>query len=72
MLVLGADPLGYTNGCYSFDVQAQTGQVVVIEASTNLAYWTAILTNTAGIGPLHFHDPEITNYPYRFYRAASW
>jgi hypothetical protein len=43
---------------------------VVVEASTNLVDWTPILTNTAGIGPCYFHDPDRTNFTKRFYRAA--
>ncbi|MDE3066802.1 MAG: hypothetical protein KGJ60_04535 [Verrucomicrobiota bacterium] len=40
----------------------------VIEASTNLADWAPIYTNTP---PFTFTDPNAANYPYRFYRAIQ-
>jgi hypothetical protein len=42
-----------------------------VEASSNLVDWTPILTNTAAIGPLYFHDPDRTNFTHRFYRAET-
>jgi len=42
-----------------------------VEASDNLVDWTPILTNTAAIGPLHFHDPDMANFNQRFYRAVT-
>ena len=50
-------------------VGAVGGQDVVVEASTNLMDWTPILTNTAAMGPLYFHDSDITNVAKRCYRA---
>jgi hypothetical protein len=52
-------------------VGAVGGQEVVVEASTNLVDWTPILTNTAAIGPLYFHDPDMTHFTKRFYRAVT-
>jgi len=31
--------------------------------------WTLILTNTAAVRPLYFHDPDMINFTQRFYRA---
>lgn len=45
------------------------GQIIVY-ASTNLADWDAIYTNTAGFGNLSFTDPAATNFTRRFYRAT--
>jgi hypothetical protein len=45
------------------------GQIIVY-ASTNLADWEAIHTNTAGFGNLSFTDPAATNFTRRFYRAT--
>jgi len=36
-----------------------------------LVDWTPILTNTGAIGPLYFHDPDMTNFTQRFYRAVA-
>jgi hypothetical protein len=44
----------------------------VLLASTNLAAWTPIATNTAGPDGLWFFtDLQSTNLPYRFYRASA-
>lgn len=40
-------------------------------ASTNLAAWTGIATNTPVANPWTFTDPRATNYPYRFYRLTT-
>jgi len=42
-----------------------------MEIPTNLVDWAPTLTNTAGIGPLYFHDPDMTNFTQRFYRAVT-
>jgi len=33
--------------------------------------WQPILTNTAAIGPLYFHDPDMTKFTHRFYRLVT-
>jgi hypothetical protein len=40
-------------------------------ASTNLANWTGIATNTPLANPWTFTDPRATNHPNRFYRLAT-
>jgi len=67
MLSSGAGVLGAQ---FRVAVGAVGGQEEVVEASTNLVDWAPILTNTAAIGPLYFHDPDVTNFSYRFYRAV--
>jgi uncharacterized repeat protein (TIGR03803 family) len=44
---------------------------IVIEASTNLAQWTPILTNPAASGQIQVTDPAAGNFPYRSYRART-
>ena len=44
---------------------------VVIYASSDLAVWQPILTNSAVTGTLEFQDPLATNSPWRFYRASE-
>ena len=50
-----------------------TNASVVVEAATNLAnpVWIPVSTNTLTSGTNYFSDPQWTNYPERFYRAAS-
>jgi len=70
-------PSMLTSGCGTVGAQfrvavgAVGGQQVIVEASTNLVDWAPILTNTAGIGPCYFHDPDMTNFTKRFYRAVN-
>jgi hypothetical protein len=54
---------------FGFNVTGESNQVVVIEGSTNLANWTALSTNTLGVGPLSFIDPVPAKFSKRFYRA---
>jgi uncharacterized delta-60 repeat protein len=61
---------GFQTNRFGFGLSGIAGQTVVIEASTNLAVWSALATNTLGLGPLYFSDPSTTNFPQRFYRAV--
>ena len=60
---------GRTNH-FGFTIAWASGQVVVVEACTNLAHpvWSALQTNVLTAGSLYFSDPQWTNYPSRFYR----
>lgn len=69
-LDLPALALSLTNGLATVRVTGQPGHRYVITASTNLAIWTAIQTNTTGTdGQWGFPDPASTLLPARFYRA---
>jgi len=59
------------NGQFGFSVGGPAGQVVVIEASTNLRAWTPLQTNTLGAAPLSFSDPQTALFLTRFYRLRS-
>lgn len=50
---------------------ARTGQVVVVQVSTNLVNWTSIRTNTIGSSPAEF-DPHVGGQPKGFYRFKLW
>jgi uncharacterized delta-60 repeat protein len=55
---------------FTFNIRALAGDVVVIEASTNLATWVPIKTNLASaIGQVLFSDAESGRLPRRFYRV---
>jgi len=68
MLSSGSEVVGAQ---FRVAVGAVGGQEVIVEATTNLLDWTPILTNTAAVGPLYFHDPDMTNFTKRFYRAVT-
>ena len=45
---------------------------LVIEASTNLAGWVPVFTNTTPTNVLFYTDPEAGNHLWRFYRAFQF
>jgi hypothetical protein len=51
------------------------GQAYVLQSATNLTptiNWVSLATNTVGAGGMfQFFDPQVTNYPQRFYRVAT-
>jgi len=75
-LVLGAPPVilvndpsfGFTSNRFGFKLSGTAGQVVIVEASPNLAAWTPVATNTLGATPLYFSEPYSGGFPRRFYR----
>jgi hypothetical protein len=58
-----------SGGQFSFTVSGTTGQMYVIQASTNLLVWVSVLTNTA---PFVFVDSNTAGFKQRFYRAFSF
>jgi hypothetical protein len=62
--------LGFAGGQFGFDLTGTPGQVVVIEASTDLQQWVPVQTNILGSVPLHFSDPNSSAVPNRYYRAV--
>jgi hypothetical protein len=72
-LVMHQNPFSFTNGCYGFTVQGSSGQVVVVEASTNLLHWLPIHTNLMGeLGECLFYDLHTGQFPRRYYRARLY
>jgi len=65
--------LQLTNGTFQMRVDdvLQPG-TLVIEASTNLAGWAPVFTNTTPTNVLFYTDPEASNSPTRFYRAFQF
>jgi hypothetical protein len=45
---------------------------LVIEASTNLAGWAPVFTNTTPTNVLFYADPDAGSVPTRFYRAYQF
>ena len=67
------ESFGVQGGQFGFNISWATGQVVVIDACTNLAVpiWTPLQTNTLTDGLSYFGDSEWTNHIGRFYRIRS-
>jgi hypothetical protein len=52
-------------------LQSKTNTTWRIDASTNLMNWLPLYTGTVSIhGTLRFGDAQVTNFPFRFYRAV--
>jgi hypothetical protein len=65
--------LSLTNGTFQMRVDEvlQPG-TLVIEASTNLAGWAPVFTNTATTNVLFYTDPDTRNHLGRFYRVFQF
>jgi hypothetical protein len=48
---------GFNSNRFGFNITGPSGQVVVVEGSSNLVIWTSLVTNTLGSGPYYFSDP---------------
>jgi hypothetical protein len=64
---------GISNGVFGFSISGPSGSAVVVDFCTNFAQpnWSALQTNNLGGSPVHFSDPESTNFGSRFYRLRS-
>ena len=60
----------YTNGTFTMTVGAAPAPYV-IETSSNLLQWVALLTNASPAAPFQFSDPEAGNFLARFYRVRE-
>jgi hypothetical protein len=60
---------GVQNGQYGFTVAWATNVSVVVEASTDLATWQPVQTNTTVNGSFYFNDPYATGFSCRFFRV---
>lgn len=61
------------NQGFGFSITGTNGQVVIVEACTNLAScsWFPVQTNTLVYGVFNFTDPQWFNYSSRLYRVRS-
>jgi hypothetical protein len=64
---------GVKTNQFGFNITWASGQVVVIEACTNLANptWSPLQTNNLTADSAYFGDAQWTNYPSRHYRLRS-
>ncbi len=63
-------PTPMPEGHFRLTTQNPPGVEYVIEASSNLADWSPIYTNTARTSPLDFIDTNAAGFHPRFYRAV--
>jgi subtilisin family serine protease len=60
-------------GPFELHLSATTNLTCVIQASTDLAGWSPLCTNTtSSTGSFDYTDSQSTNLARRFYRAVSW
>ena len=71
VISVGGSSPGRSARPFGFAISGQPGQVVVLEASTDLVNWQPLQTNVLPGAESWFDDPEWTNYPTRFYRLRS-
>jgi len=62
-----ANPAWLTNKQFQARLMGISGLTNIVQATTNFAAWTSILTNTTGV--YDFVDSNSAAYPRRFYRA---
>lgn len=61
---------GFAAGEFGFTVGAVPGQIIVVEAATNLVNWIPLQTNAiSDSGFIHFADADAVSLARRFYRA---
>ena len=58
-----------SGGQFSFTISGTTGQMYVVQASTNLLDWVSVMSNTA---PFVFMDSNTASFNQRFYRAFNF
>jgi len=70
LIVASGPNFGFNAGRFGFSLTGQTGSLVVVETSTDLAHWLPVWTNRFSSG-LVFTDPQNAGSSYHFYRARS-
>jgi uncharacterized delta-60 repeat protein len=61
---------GMLSNQFGFDVLAGLGQAIVIESSSNLLHWSAVLTNVMKSSPFYFSDTSVSDVSWKYYRAV--
>ena len=69
-IILDDSHLGISSNHFGFTIAGYSGEVAVIETSTNLLNWIALATNSFQSDTLFFSDPATMTGP-RFYRVHS-
>jgi hypothetical protein len=58
------------NGLFRLSVAGDYGPDYTVQATTNLANWTNLVTTNSPVMPFNWTDPAATTLPRRFYRAV--
>ena len=71
--VFGDASFGVMSNRFGFNINWESGRVVVVDANTNLntTNWIPLTTGTLSGVPYYFFDSKWTNYIGRFYRIRS-
>ena len=69
--VLMVSPNSSTNGGFQLQVTSVAGQSYLFQASTDLVHWVSLSTNVAPSNITVLVDPNVANFPVRFYRAVE-
>ena len=67
----GDASFGVQSNQFGFNINWASGQIVVVEGSTNMVDWIPVQTNTLTSDTVYFSDPQWTNHTLRFYRLRS-
>jgi hypothetical protein len=59
----------FTNGQFRLTINGDAGPDYLVQASTNLATWTTLVTNFSPVLPLLWADTNTGLFPQRFYRV---
>jgi hypothetical protein len=64
---------GLESNQFGFNISWASGQVIMVEACTNLAKpaWVPLQTNTLTNGSFYFSDPQWTSFRDRYYRVSA-
>lgn len=68
-ILTGDGAFGVRSNSFGFKVSGSSGQVLVVEGSTNLLQWLPLQTNTLGDAPFYFSDLDWQGKPRQFYRV---
>jgi len=73
LIQTGDGSFGVRSNQFGFNINWASGQVIVVEACTNLAspVWSPLATNTIRDGSFYFSEPLQTNNVGRYYRISS-
>ncbi len=73
LIQVGGANFGLRSNQFGFNINWASGQVIVVEGSTNLAgpVWTPLQTNTLTSGSFYFSEPVQTSGSGRYYRISS-
>ena len=71
VIEVSSGSLGSSASQFEFQFRGRPGQVVVVEASTDLNQWQPLQTNILSSSASYFCDPGWKDYSRRFYRIRS-